>query len=974
MSVGRANPTPSPSERLTPRLAGVIVALTYVVWAIILPLYAYKVFLKHDYTDFEVYYRSAARIRDGLWQEVYSLGDGASPFRYAPLTIPLFRPLAHFSYDTAKLIWYFFQYAWFITGLYLIYRVLKFTRARGALAITTLSSLFILRFCLDCFTIGQVSSLLFLFFCASFAAWCFRRPSIASAALAVPTVFKIGPGVIFPLFLKGRPNERIRAILAPLFFLAAWLSGLASWLFLQSASLHASFSEIWKSLWSSWTIAVAKDSEYFDAAHYGSQSIKSFLLRLVHSGALSASSATALYLASAALICGGVFLFWLLRKPCKIQGRAYFYAVGVFPYLWVMPETFKYTLTLLALPVALLLADVNARRNTRLTTFALVFGVATLSLAGKDLVGDTLFFGSQKASIPLLATLILGAAVFRNAFHHSRPSRFAKLLPLLLGDQRPEPWAPEQASHSSFKRCAVSLIVPVPVFAGRELDSRLVAQVVEEAHRLLKTHFQSDSAVEIFLEPYGDRVSTAHPACIELAAAAKKNSWKFAECGPTQLNHSLTLRQAFLRSRGERILILPAHQPCDPAFFIAALRAMEQSRSAPDPIYLVRGNRRHAESRFRIPVRLLRLVYRRHRLGLIFNRIVRTFLPVATTDTHSGMLVLDRNLAEEAFILQSSKDFLFDLEISIVAKTHHQREIDLPVALYLATEKTPSLMLWETLSILLGLPVLAWRYRRGFYDPTRIISRRFTADDWGMSPEVNQGILDLARAGIIHRVSMMARARYLSHQLKELQEIPGLELGLHFDLTFGKARPREVFFAWCGPKRDDRMKQATAQELRRQIDILREAGVQPVYLDGHHHIHLVPGIMDAVASELKSAGIRRVRLPYDPALWLSGLFPLNILSLIARSRLKRNGFESFPCFYPRPAHFRDLGKFRASLALHPEAEIIVHPARRDDFLALGIPDDYRNERVREYRALLMLRSPTSQAQSQAQGTQGLSPC
>jgi chitin disaccharide deacetylase len=959
MSVDRAELNPENPEKPS-MLARSIAGFAVAAWALCFPLYAWKIWLKTDYTDFAVYYRAAARAQNGLWSQTYSLADGASPFRYAPLTLPLFRPLAALSYPVAKLVWFGLQYLWFGLGFLLLYRALKFARVRYPFAITAAASLFVLRFCLDCFTIGQVSSLLFLCFAASFAAWSFRRPGIASATLAIPAVFKIGPGILFALFLKGRSREKWRAITAPIALLAAWSLVLLAWLFTALRGQADSVLGVWASLWSDWSNAVSKDSQYFDAAHYGSQSVKSFYLRLAASGTITPAFASALYAGTALAICAGTLAFWLCRKPRGVRGRAFFFASGIFPYLWVMPETFKYTLTALAIPVALLLAEVtngaqkDPEKRDRLTVFALIFGTLTLSLAGKDIVGDTLFFGLQKASIPLLATVFLGWATFRHAFRNSLPSHFTVNSKQLLGDLRPGPWE-EAAPPASTD---ATLIVAIPLFAGRELDFPLIGKLLERTHELLPT-------LEVRLEPYGDRVSRFHPAWIYLSELSARRNWKFAQSGEIQAVRSLALRHSFLRSSGRKILILQAEQPCEPTFFAEALRALERNSSEDSAgdldIGLVRGNRRLAESRFRIPVKLLRLVYRRHRLGLRFNQIVRALLPVSTTDTHSGLLALDRKLAAEAFALQSSKDFLFDLELSLVARTHGFREIELPVTLYLATEKRPARMAWETISILLGLPRLALRFRRGFYNPPapNLLQHHFTADDWGISPEVNRGILELARRGVVRRVSMMAKTRYLKEGLNELRNVPGVELGIHFDLTFERERPRDLFFRWmlAGARRAGRevMARDVRAELDRQLKTLEAVGVSPVYLDGHHHIHLIPGIIDAIAERCHQAGIRRMRLPYDPALWWTKLAALNVLSLGARSTLRKRGFDTLPCFYPRPEHFMDPGRFRASLALRAGAEVIVHPARANDFAACGIVDPYSEQRVREYRALRMLR-------------------
>ena len=137
------------------------IGLTALLVLIALPLYAFKVGHKTDYTDFEVYYRAAMRSKQGLWDQVYNLHDGASPFRYAPPLLILFRPFAEFTYTQAKQAWYYLQFIWFTLGFYFIYRSVRLTRVgriKGSLWITCAAVLFTLRFCLDCFTIGQVSS------------------------------------------------------------------------------------------------------------------------------------------------------------------------------------------------------------------------------------------------------------------------------------------------------------------------------------------------------------------------------------------------------------------------------------------------------------------------------------------------------------------------------------------------------------------------------------------------------------------------------------------------------------------------------------------------------------------------------------------------------------------------------------------------------------------------------------------------
>lgn len=926
-----------------------IIAFAWLAAAIVLPLYAYKVWLKTDYTDFEVYYRSAARAAQGNWAEVYSLKDGASPFRYAPPTIPFFRPFAELPLRSAKLVWYFLQYAWFGLGFVYIYRALRhLIRPRSAAAVpTAIALLFIVRFCLDCFTIGQISSLLFFCFCASFYYWTSWKTGKASTYLLIPTLVKIGPGFLYPLFLHGRPRARIRAIISPLIALIATLALTTLWI--------GPWDRV-QMLWSRWWLMVTSDSQYYDASHYGSQSVKSALLRMVNWHWLTLDWALRIYEVSAVLICGSVLLFWLTRFPRRSMGRAAFFALGIFPYLWVMPETFKYSLTVLAIPVALLTADIiqsPRSQRSRLAVSALAFGALTLSLAGKDLIGDFLFFGSQKTSIPLVATFFLGAAIAQLAYRQSRPSWLTREFQAMTRSRTVLPW--EQSPKSA--ELEFSLLAPIPMQSATSISAEAIVRFIDETEKLLG---QTAQDFEVLIQPYGDRLSEQNPAWMGLRALeARSKRIKLltlknpAEHFPTR---NAALRESFALSRGRIILTAQLEQPCDPEFYQRALRDLASNYS------LVRGNRRHHESRFRIPVRLLPIVYRRHRLGLRFNRIVRALLPIETTDTHSGTLAMTREFAFQAFSLQSSLGFLFDLELALIAKTHSQKEKDLPVTLIVAEEKTMRRIGFEALSILWGLPRLARRYRKGFYSPLKL-TQAFTADDWGLTPEVNQGILELAQAGVIRRVSIMARSKYIGDGLSELLQVPGVELGLHYDLTYGISSPGRVLLQWMSPFSDHaKLKEHARAEFSSQLSHLKSLGIPVSYLDGHHHIHLSPGLVDAIGDQIRTAEIKRVRCPYDASLWLTPKAILNVLSLLALRRIRTLGFTSLPCFYPQAAHFLDPGKFRAALSKNPSSEIIVHPARSNDLTRLEIPDPYTEGRVLEYRVLRNLK-PTAEALS-----------
>ncbi len=246
-----------------------------------------------------------------------------------------------------------------------------------------------------------------------------------------------------------------------------------------------------------------------------------------------------------------------------------------------------------------------------------------------------------------------------------------------------------------------------------------------------------------------------------------------------------------------------------------------------------------------------------------------------------------------------------------------------------------------------------------------------TADDWGLSRGVNEGILRLASAGVVGRVSILANAGQPEYRLNELLQLARVELGLHLNLTYGSFEHGGSLLRHSGPagfslrwlRAGAGARRIVRRECRRQLFRLRSMGVRPRYVDGHHHVHLIPGVIDAIGPVLREYGIKRVRLPVDPGLWRTRRLPVLLLALAARGALERHGFSHRPCFYPRTAHFRDPRRLVVALELlcarHGRLEVISHPAAFNDLEDLDWPDPYRQERVAEFEALLELAPGTA---------------
>ncbi len=243
------------------------------------------------------------------------------------------------------------------------------------------------------------------------------------------------------------------------------------------------------------------------------------------------------------------------------------------------------------------------------------------------------------------------------------------------------------------------------------------------------------------------------------------------------------------------------------------------------------------------------------------------------------------------------------------------------------------------------------------------------ADDYGLTRGVNRGIVEAHRRGIVTSTSWLANGAAFEPGLELARQHPQLESGVHLNLTQGRPiAPAEAVASLTG--RDGRFAYAAARlgwamlrgrvraaeieiELRAQIQKLIAAGIEPVHLDGHQHIHVLPGVAPAVIRLAREFGIRRVRSPWERAtasgLQAEAAFPRAPARrrqwLVARAvahyargfeaRLDAAGLIHPARFYGiRHTGRLDTAALRGLLTNLPEgdAELMCHPGYADDEL------------------------------------------
>jgi predicted glycoside hydrolase/deacetylase ChbG (UPF0249 family) len=141
------------------------------------------------------------------------------------------------------------------------------------------------------------------------------------------------------------------------------------------------------------------------------------------------------------------------------------------------------------------------------------------------------------------------------------------------------------------------------------------------------------------------------------------------------------------------------------------------------------------------------------------------------------------------------------------------------------------------------------------------------ADDFGFTRDVNDGIVEAHRSGILTSTTLMANGRAFEHAVRLAKENPSLDIGCHLVLVGGesvaepgRALPATVMDLMRGYWRE---KERLRAELAAQAQRIFAAGLHPTHLDTHKHTHLFPPVLKAVAELGERCGIAWVRRPFD---------------------------------------------------------------------------------------------------------------
>jgi predicted glycoside hydrolase/deacetylase ChbG (UPF0249 family) len=146
------------------------------------------------------------------------------------------------------------------------------------------------------------------------------------------------------------------------------------------------------------------------------------------------------------------------------------------------------------------------------------------------------------------------------------------------------------------------------------------------------------------------------------------------------------------------------------------------------------------------------------------------------------------------------------------------------------------------------------------------------ADDFGFTPDVNAGIVEAHRYGILTATTLMANGDAFDDAVRLARETPTLDIGCHLVLIGGRSLLTGEAFPATAPQLVAALAMGRIRvydELAAQLRRIADTGLRPTHLDTHKHTHLAPPVLDAVARVAEEFGVRWVRRPFD--------FPLHAL-------------------------------------------------------------------------------------------------
>lgn len=163
------------------------------------------------------------------------------------------------------------------------------------------------------------------------------------------------------------------------------------------------------------------------------------------------------------------------------------------------------------------------------------------------------------------------------------------------------------------------------------------------------------------------------------------------------------------------------------------------------------------------------------------------------------------------------------------------------------------------------------------------------ADDFGLSEEINKGIVKSYEEGILTSASIMTNGSAFNQAVELSKQFPNLDLGIH--LTLVKEKPLlpismvsslvndegKFYYNSIAFTRNYFSRKIKIQQVEKELDLqiktILECGLKISHLDSHQHLHMLPGIFKIVKKLSLKYQIPFIRLVNEK--FRSYMFKLN---------------------------------------------------------------------------------------------------
>lgn len=182
-----------------------------------------------------------------------------------------------------------------------------------------------------------------------------------------------------------------------------------------------------------------------------------------------------------------------------------------------------------------------------------------------------------------------------------------------------------------------------------------------------------------------------------------------------------------------------------------------------------------------------------------------------------------------------------------------------------------------------------------------------TADDFGISKEVNDAIESAHMNGILTTTSLMVGEPFAADAVRRTSMMPNLGVGLHVALSraLPVSPPSAIpdLIDKKGLLRSDlvgsgfrffffpHVRKQLETEITAQFEAFAKTDLRLDHVNAHNHLHLHPTVLSLILKIGKQHGLKSIRLPFDPNAKGFGAKCLKPWLALMKSRLRKHGIK-----------------------------------------------------------------------------------